>query len=154
MIKKILFGLGFFVIGFGLAIFADSFFRHIIQDLFQWATNNRIQFGGKDFYIFGSPIYFTSFGFVFLVFSLANRKVEPLKVLRNGILTILIFSVALIGISSLDANFKIIECTACDDGIRRLGYNDINYGLILAMSIIISIIPSLIKIIRNIKKRL
>ena len=154
VLKRILFGIVFFVIGFGTAIFADSFFRHIIQDLFQWTTNNGIQFGGKDFYLFGNPIYFTSFGLAFFIFSVANRKAKISRILRNGILLILIFSLALIGISALDANLKIIECTACDDGIRRLGYNEINYLLILAISVIISIIPSLIKIIRTIKKRI
>jgi len=143
----------FFVIGFGTAIFADSFFRHLIQDLFQWTTSNRIQFGGKDFYLFGNPIYFTSFGLVFFTFSVANRKLETIKIVRNGVLTILIFGIALIGVSALDANLKIIECTACDDGIRILGYNEINYGLILTTSALISIIPSLITIIKSLKKR-
>lgn len=153
MKKRILFGIVFFIIGFGTAIFADSFFRHIIQDLFQWTTSNRIQFGGKDFYLFGNPIYFTSFGLVFFLFSVANRKLQTLKIARNGVLLILIFGIALIGVSALDANLKIIECTACKDGIRRLGYNEINYGLILTTSALISIIPSLIKIIKSIKKR-
>ncbi|MGS2764624.1 hypothetical protein [Sinomicrobium sp. M5D2P9] len=153
MIKRILFGIVFFVIGFGTAIFADSFFRYIIQDLFQWTTNNGIQFVGKDFYLFGNPIYFTSFGFAFLIFSIANRKEETLKIFRNGILLILMFGIALIGFSALDANLKIIECTACNDGIRQLGYNEIKYGLILTTSAVISIIPSFIKIIKNIKKR-
>jgi hypothetical protein len=44
---------------------------------------------------------------------------------------------------------KIIECTACVDGIRKLNWNGINYGLIIGTSAIISIIPSLIKIIRT-----
>ena len=143
----------FFVIGFVVAFFLASFFRDIIQDLFQWSTNNGIQFHGKDFFLFGNPIYFASFGFSFLIFSIANRKVKTLRIIRNGILLILIFGISLIGISALDANLTIIECTACDDGIRRLGYNEINYGLILTSSAFISTIPCLIKIIRNIIKR-
>jgi len=151
--KRILFGIVFFVIGFGTAIFAHSSFRHLIQDLFQWTTSNRIQFEGKDFYLFGKPIYFTNFGLVFFIFSVANRKLETIKIVRNGILIILVFGIALIGVSALGANLKIIECTACDDGIRRLGYNEINYGLILTTSALISIIPSLITIIKSLKKR-
>ena len=149
VIKRILIGITFFVIGFGTAVFADLFFRQLIQDLFQWTTNNGIQFGGKDFYLFGNPIYFISFGLTFLIFSIANKKREWLKVLRNGILLILIFGIAIIGISALDANLKLIECTACDDGIRRLGYSEINYGLILSISAILSITPSLIFIFKK-----
>jgi|TARA_R110002110_G_C13028718_1_gene678614 hypothetical protein len=152
VIKKIIIGILFFAIGFGIAVFLDSFFRHLIQDLFQWTTNDGIQFGGKDFYLFGNPYYFTSFGLIFLIFRIANRKTKPLKILRNGILLIILFGIALIGICAINANLKIIECTACDDGIRRLGYNEINYGLILSFSSLISIIPSLVSIIKTRKK--
>ncbi|WP_299840304.1 hypothetical protein [uncultured Tenacibaculum sp.] len=149
MIRKILIGILFFVIGFGIAIYADSFFRRLIQDLFQWTTNNRIKFGGKDFYLFGNPIYFTSFGLVFLIFSIINKKKKTKKIVLNGILLVLIFGTLLIGISALDANLKVIECTACDDGTRRLGYHEINYGLILATSSLLSLIPSLITILKK-----
>ena len=152
MIKRILIGTAYFVIGFGIAVYADSFFRQLIQGLFQWTTNNGIQFGGKDFYLFGNPIYFTSFGLVFLIFSIANKKEKIQKVVLNGIVLIIIFGILLIGISALNANLKIIVCTACDNGIRRLGYNEINYGVILATSALLSIIPSLIMIFKNRKK--
>lgn len=150
--KRILLGFVFFFIGFGIAIFVDSFFRFLIQDMFQWATNNGIQFGGKDFCLFGNPIYFISYGLAFLFFSIANRNAVLLKVLVNGVIMILIFGIALIGISSLDANLKIIECTTCDDGIRILRYSEINYGMILSISSILAFIPSLILIIINQKK--
>jgi hypothetical protein len=149
VIKRILIRIVFFILGFGIAIFSDSFFRQLIQDLFQWTTNNGIQFGGKDFHLFGNPIYFTSFGLAFLIFSIANKKTKIQKIVLNGIILILIFGILLIGISALNANLKIIECTACRNGIRRLGYNEINYGLILATSTLLSIIPNLIVILKN-----
>lgn len=149
MIKRTLIGFVLFVSGFGVAIFTDSFFRRLIQDLFQITTNDGIQFSGKDFYLFGNPIYPISFGLVFLIFGVAHNKVEKLKIVRNGILMILTFGILLIGFCSLDANLKIIECTTCDDGIRRLGYNEINYGLILAISSVFSSIQSLILIKKN-----
>ncbi|MBQ0734819.1 hypothetical protein [Aquimarina celericrescens] len=152
MIKRVLIGIAFFVIGFGVAVFADSFFRKLIQNLFQWTTNNGIQFGGKDFYLFGNPIYFISFGLAFLIFSIANKKKRIQKIVANGVMTILIFGILLIGISALTANLKIIECTACDSGFRRLGYNEISYEMILATSALLSIIPSSIVIFKNWKK--
>lgn len=72
--------------------------------------------------------------------------------MKSGILSILIFTVFLIAISSLDANMKVAECTACDDGIRTIDWNGISYGLILGISILISIIPSLVALINNLKK--
>lgn len=62
-----------------------------------------------------------------------------------------LFSIAIILISSLNANLKVIECTACDGGIRKLGYGEINYNLILISSLVISIIPSNLSLIKNIK---
>ena len=148
MIKKILIGIVFFIIGFGIAVFLYSFFRHLIQDLFQWTTNNKVHFGGKDFYLFGNPYYFTSFGLIFLIFSIANRKTKPLKIMMNGIFVTILFGIALTGICAINANLKIVECTDCDDGIIRLGYNEINYSLILSFSALLSIIPSLVLMIK------
>lgn len=61
-----------------------------------------------------------AFDYIFLVFSFANVKTEFLKILREGVLLILIFGIVTIGISALVANIKIMEFTACDDGIRVL----------------------------------
>jgi len=68
-------------------------------------------------------------------------------------LVLTIFGIVLIGISALDANMKIIECTACDDGIRKLHWNEIKYGNILGISLILSLIPSGIILLKKIKKR-
>jgi len=149
MIRKILTGIAFFVIGFGIAVYTDLFFRQLIQDLFQWTTNNRIKFGGKDFYLFGNPIYFASLGLVFLIFSIANKEKEIQEIVLNGIILVLIFGILLTAISALDANLKIIKCTSCDDGTMRLGYNKINYGLILTTSALLSVIPSLTTILKK-----
>lgn len=152
VIKRILIGIIFFITGFWAAIFNDLFFRRLIQDLFKWTTNNGIQFGGKDFYLFGNPLSFCSFGFVFLIFSIANKKERIQKTILNIAILLLIFGILLIGICTLDANLKLIECTACENGVRRLGYNEINYGLILATSALLSSIPSLILLFKNQKK--
>ena len=46
----------------------------------------------------------------------------------------------------------IIECTACDDGTRELNSKEIDNGMIIGISVIISIIPSLIKVINRMGK--
>jgi len=72
--------------------------------------------------------------------------------LKNGVVWIIVFSLALIGICAFDANFKIIECTACDDGIRKLRYSELNYGLILGISFLLAGIPGLTRMIKKRKK--
>ena len=87
-----------------------------------------------------------------MIFSVANKKVELVKIIRNGIVLVLIFGIALIVINLFSAKQKIIECAICNEGIRRLRYNEFDYGLILAICAVLSIIPSLIRIIKNQKK--
>jgi hypothetical protein len=150
--KKIIFGILAFVIGFGIALYSESFFREIIQDIFKWSTSDKIKFVGKNMYIFSDKTYYIVLGIIPLILTLENLKRKPTEFLKNGIICLLIFGISLIGISAIDANIKVAECTACDDGIRKLHWNGINYGLIIGTSAIIAIIPSLIRIIKRTKK--
>ncbi|WP_298540912.1 L-rhamnose/proton symporter RhaT [uncultured Aquimarina sp.] len=103
-------------------------------------------------YIFSDKTYYVTLGMIPLILTLENLNKKPAEFLKNGIICLLIFGISLIGISAIDANIKVMECTACDDGIRKIHWNGINYGLIIGTSAIISIIPSLIRIIKRIKK--
>jgi hypothetical protein len=150
--KKIIFGTLAFIIGIGIAFYSESFFRGIIQDIFIWSTSNKIQFVGKNFFVFSNKLYFLTFGIGLLILTLENLNEKLTQVLKSGIISLLIFGVLIIGISAIDANMKIVECTACNDGIRKLNWNEINYGLILGTSTIISIIPNLLRIIKRTKK--
>jgi len=150
--KKIIFGILAFIIGIGIALYSESFFRDIIQDIYRWSTSDKIKFVGKNMYIFSNKTYYITLGIVPLILTLENLNQKLTQVLKSGIICVLIFSILLIGISAIGANQKIVECTACDDGIRKLHWNEINYGLIIGTSAIISIIPSLIRIIKRRKK--
>ena len=146
MIRKIIFGVIAYTTGITIAYYSESFFRGIIQDIFIWSTTNKIQFIGKNFFIFSNKLYYLVFGIWFIILTFENLEKKFTKVLKNGILSLIIFWISLIGISIIDANVKVLECTACDDGIRKLRWNVINYNQIMTMSVIISLVPSLIKI--------
>lgn len=146
MTKKIIAGIIAFIIGFGIALYSESFFREIIQDIFRWSTSDKIKFVGKNMYIFSDKTYYIGIGIIPLILTIENLNKKPTEFLKNGTICLLIFGISLIGISAIDANIKVAECTACDDGIRKLHWNGINYGLIIGLSAIISIIPSLIRI--------
>ena len=91
-------------------------------------------------------------GVIPMILTLENLNKKPAEYIKNVIICLLIFVISLIGISAIDANIKVVECTACDDGVRKLHWNGVNYGLIIGTSAIISIIPSLIRIIKRTKK--
>ena len=152
MTKKIIIGIVAFFVGIVVAYISESFLRGIIQDVFKWSTADKIQFFGKNFYAFSNKLYFLTFGIGLLILTIENLNEKIIQILKNGIISVLIFGVVLVGIAATDANFKIVECTACDDGIRKLHWNEINYGLIIGLSAIISIIPSLIRMIKRRKK--
>ena len=140
------------MIGIVIAYYSESFFRGTIQDVFKWSTSEKIKFVGKNFYVFSNKLYFITFGIGLLIITFENLNKRLTQILKNVIITSLIFGIILIGTSTVDANMKIIECTACKDGIRRLHWNEINYGLIIGTSVLISVIPNLIRIIKRTKK--
>ena len=150
--KKIISGILAFIVGIGIALCSDSYFRELIQNIFKLSTSGKIEFIGKDFYILLSEFYYYAFGIGFLILTVENLNKKLTQILKSGIISLLIFGIILIGISSIVANMKIIECTACENGIRKLHWNDINYGLIVGVSTLISIIPNLIRIIKRRKK--
>lgn len=145
--KRVVWSIGFFVIGFGIAFFAESFFRNQIQHLFQWTTNNKIQFSGKSFYLFGDPFYYISFGVSSLILGLANLYQLTFNIFTNIIVYILLFVIVLILISTIDANLKVMECATCQNEIKMINRNEINYALILILSISITSIPNIWRLI-------
>ncbi|MDG4714885.1 hypothetical protein [Winogradskyella marincola] len=152
MIKKVLIGIIGFIIGMAIGFYFEGFFRGMIQDIFRLATSDKIQFVGKNISIFSDRTFEYVLGFAIMIFLLENSNLKPKRILKNIMFCLLIFGISLIGISAIDANIKVAECTACDDGIRKLHWNGINYGLIIGTSAIISIVPSLIRIIKRTKK--
>ena len=145
-IKKIFFGILSYVIGIVIAYNSEGFFRCLIQDIFQWSTSDKIQFVGKNIFIFSNKLYFITFGIGLLILTLENLNQRFKQVLKRLTISLLIFGILLIAISFIDANMKVAECTACKDGIRKLNWDEINYGLIIGVSAMISIIPNLIRI--------
>ncbi|WP_074406727.1 MULTISPECIES: hypothetical protein [Aquimarina] len=146
MIKKIGFGIVFSLLGMVIALFLTSFFRNQIQLLFQLTTNDRIQYFGKGFYLFLSTIYYISFTIAIVVLGMANLTLNFKLILKNVLIWIGIFTITLVIICAINANFKIIACTTCDDGILSMHHNAINYGIILSISAVFASIPSILKI--------
>ncbi len=135
-----------FFIGAGIAFLTESFFRGFIQDVFQISTSDKIQFIGKNINFIPNIIFFPTLGLSLVIISIENSNKNSSQILINIIRSLIIFFISIIVISAIDANLKVIECTACIDGIRKIKWNDINYGMILGISLLISIIPCLIKI--------
>lgn len=142
MVKKI--GIGFFTFALGLAtsIFVESGLRRLIQTLFKILTSNAIHFYGKDFHLFASSYYYLSFGLLFLIIWIFWNGLSTKGKIANGLMTLVIFFISIVMLSWWGSMAKIVACTACNDGTRGIHYNDVNYDAIIAISLLISILPT------------
>ena len=145
MKKRIAIGIIAFVFGVAIALYLAGFFRELIQHIYVFATSNKIRFIGKNFYIYIDPVYYLSFAFATSLLVLSNWGKKYSTIIKNGILFISLFGIMIFIISAFDAHFKIIECTACGNGIRYLHWNEISYWKILGISSLTGILPTLIK---------
>tara|TARA_R110002073_G_scaffold108336_5_gene243533 strand:+ start:114875 stop:115321 length:447 start_codon:yes stop_codon:yes gene_type:complete len=145
MKKKILFVLLFSLFGVAFSIWAELFLRNQTHNLYRWTTNNKIHFVGKNIYFFAHPLYYISFGIWFTLNSFYSNIKSSLKSL---LLSITIFIVFTIIVAFIDGNLRVIVCTACDDGILKLHYNSVNFGLILGISALLSLTPVIFKLIK------
>ena len=151
MIKKVLIGIIGFILGISFGFYFEGSFREIIQDIFRFATSDKIQFVGKNIYIFSDRTFEYILGLALMTFLLANIELKTNQILKNVILCLLIFGFSIFLISAINANLKVVQCTACDNGIVKMHWNNINFGLTIGLSAILSIFPSIIVLINKIK---
>ena len=96
-----------------------------------------------------SGIFIFSFGmFVSFYYYLLIHQ-TPRQRTFNSILGILLFIISTLVYCYIDGLIQIIVCTACNDGMRVLKYNDIYYDLIFVTSLILALLPALITTINN-----
>ena len=103
---------------------------------------------GKDFEFYASDYYYLSIGFGFFFIAFDNVKRKSSQLIVNSLVALILFCAAVITLSTIDASMKIAECTTCDNGILELHKNEINYDLIVIVSVLIAIVPNLFRIVR------
>ena len=139
-----------FILSLYCAFYFENSYQHLIRYLYIAFTNNKISF-----FFPGKYIHFASWGFVIsfglftitlclLIYSQTNKQ----RVI-NISLAMFLFVISLLIHCYSDSLFKLIECTACNDGTRKLHYNEINYDSIFISSLVIAIIPAVITAIRK-----
>ncbi len=140
-----------FILGISFGFYFEGFFREIIQDIFRFTTSDKIQFVGKNISIFSDRTFEYILGFALMTFLLANIELKKKQILKNVILCLLIFGISIFLISAINANLKVVQCTACDNGIVKIHWNNINFGLTIGLSAIFSVVPNIIVLINKIK---
>ena len=137
--KTILTTTGLFLVAIVVAFLFEDYYRQVVRFSFKFFNGENIQFIGKNFHLFASNSFVASFGiFTSLTFLLLKFSSRPNRIKRTCV-TIFIFFAMTILITALDSKRLIIECTACDDGIRRLTFNQLTYDKYFIISLTTSI---------------
>lgn len=135
------------------SFYFETDYRRLIRYLYELTSGGKISFIlPKKYLHFTSTKFILSFSlFIMGMFFLLFRK-NYRQIILCLVLSIFLFTLCTIVYTWLDGSFKLIECTVCNDGARRLSYYDINYDSIFISSLLIAFLPVLITEIRCIIK--
>ena len=147
--KIILVATGFFLVGNVIAFLLEDYYRQLVRSLFHFFYGDNIRFYGKNFHLFASDKFAGSFGLFLSLSFLLLRPSTLYKRIKRISLAIFLFFATTFLITGLDGKRLIIECTACDDGIRRLTYNQVNYDAYFIISLIAAILFLLLAYFRR-----
>ena len=142
--KIVLATFGFLIVGMVFGYLSEDFYRRFIRYLFKIFSGDKIEFIGKNFHFLASFKFVCAFGiFLFSIF-LLSRQLKFIEKIKKFTILIITFFISTISISAFESNRLIIECTACNDGVRKLTYNQISYDSYFIISLIISFLLLLI----------
>jgi len=133
--KTILTTIGLLLVGIVFAFLFEDYYRQLVRFSFKFFNGDNIQFIGKNFHLFASDSFVIAFGlFTSLTFLLLRFSSRPNRLKRTCVTVFIFFSMTIL-ITALDSKRLIIECTACDDGIRRLTFNQLTYDKYFIISL-------------------
>lgn len=144
MIRKIIFIVSFWILGLACSALIYRTLRKLIQHLYGVTTSGKIKLVGKDFYFFEHPAYYLSFAFSFMIIGVSLMKLPASKWFKQILIYIVFLMISLYLASLIMARLALATCTACDDGVMRISYNQLPYALISIISSLMSIVPSLV----------
>ena len=133
-----------FIASIYLAFYYDETYRKLIRYLFSFLTSGKLTFFTPKKYLhFASGECVSVFG-IFITTSsfLLFRQTISQKIV-NILFSLFVIIALTMTIIYCDSYLKLIECTAFNDGTKKLHYDDINYDFIFITSLVFGIIPIL-----------
>ena len=139
-----------FIASIYCAFYFEESFRKLIRYLYTAFSDGKISFFSpkKDIH-FASWGYVVSFGLFMVILCFLFYIQTNKQRFINGVLAIFLFVASMLIQIYFGSLLKLIECTACNDGTRKLHFNEINYDQIFISSLIVAIIPFIITKIRT-----
>jgi hypothetical protein len=133
-----------------LSFYFEEHFRKHIRYLYENLFAHTISFSqpGKYFY-FTNAWYVFSFALFMSLLSYFLIQQTWWQRLRNTVLAFIIFNVFIMLYCYVDGTIKIMQCTTCNNGMRVLKYDDIEYDIIFIWSLVLAILPAAITHIKK-----
>lgn len=133
--KTILSTVGILILASVLAVLFEDHYRQLVRYSFKIFHGEKIQFYGKNFHLFASDRFVFAFGlFGALTFLIVKFSLPPERIKKTGLAAIIFFVTTII-ITAVDSKLLILECTACEDGIRWLTFNQPHYDAYFIISL-------------------
>ncbi len=144
---------GAFILGLAIGILSEDKLHQFVRYLYTSLTNNKISFLVPKFELhFFSVSFIILFGLYFGILLYLFARQSPKQRFLNFFLTLIFLISSFFLVCYIDANMKLIECTACNEGKRILSYHDINYIKIFIVTLFFSLTPNIWLEIRNRRK--
>jgi hypothetical protein len=140
-IKIILLLLLVFVLTITLSVYYENSYRVLVRYFFKYFQGDKIKFIGKNFHIFASPYFVVAFGLFSVLLTMLLYGQSNKRRLVYLFSTIALFFITTIATTYIDSTGYVVECTACQDGIRSLHYNAVNYDFHFITSLVVSLLP-------------
>jgi hypothetical protein len=140
-LKIILLLLLVFILTITLAIYYEDSYRILVRFFFKFFQGDKIKFTGKNFHLFASPYFVVAFGLFSVLFTMFLRGQRNKERFVYSVLAIILFFIATMVTTYIDSLGKVVECTACQDGVRRLHYNAVNYDFHFITSLVVGLLP-------------
>ena len=153
-IKFILLLLLVFVLTITLAVYYENSYRVLVRFFFKYFQGDKIKFIGKNFHLFASPYFVVAFGLFSVLLTMLLYGQSNRRKFIYLLLTIALFFITTIATTYIDSFGKVVECTACLDGVRILHFNAVNYDFHFITSLVVGLLPLLWTFLkRQISKR-
>lgn len=140
-IKIILLLLLVFILTITLAVYYENSYRVLVRFFFKFFQGDKIKFVGKNFHLFASPYFVVAFGLFSVILTTLLYRQSNRKRLVYLFSTIVLFFITTIATTYIDSTGYVVECTACQDGVRSLHYNAINYDFHFITSLVVGLLP-------------
>lgn len=141
MKKRFLILLLVFVLAVVLAFFNEDSYRVLVRFFFKFYQSDKIRFFGKNFHLFASPYILISFGLFSVISTAYLYRQRAQKVIFYLISAIVLFFITTMTTTYFDSLAKVVNCTDCLDGVRRVHYNDVNYDFHFLVSLLAGLFP-------------